>query len=183
MVETQDDRASLFNEISEEENYPRNDKWQSHLLDQYKLYVEMADRISQRRATANTYFLSLNSAILGFVGYLSVKDSGEYSWLLASGGVALSWLWRMLITSYSNISAAKFAIIHRIEKRLAIRPYEAEWEAMGRGSSPELYRHLGRMERGVPLVFIALHLVVFVRMFPWCWLTYFRVPAWPGCTL
>jgi hypothetical protein len=174
-------RAGLFNEIEEGVTYPHNEKWYSHLLDQYKLYVEMADRISQRRATANTYFLSLNSAILAFVGYLSVKETGEYNWMLACGGISLSWLWRTLIISYSNLNTAKFEVIHMIEKRLPISPYEAEWAAMGRGANAELYRPLSHIEKVVPIIFIGLHLVVFARMFPWCWITYFRVPPWPGC--
>lgn len=181
MVSPQVDRAGLFNEIAEGTTYPHNDKWYSHLLDQYKLYVEMADRISQRRATANTYFLSLNSAILAFVGYLSVKETGEYNWMLACGGLALSWLWRSLIISYSNLNTAKFKVIHQIEKRLPISPYEAEWDAMERGTNPALYKPLTHIERNVPLVFMALHIIVFTRMFPWCWLTAFREPPWPGC--
>lgn len=175
------DRAGLFNEIEEGVEYPHNDKWYSHLLDQYRLYVEMADRISQRRATANTYFLSLNSAILAFVGYLSVKETGELNWMLACAGIALSVLWRRLIISYTNLNTAKFKVIHNIEKRLPISPYEAEWIAMGEGKDPTLYRPLTHIERSVPLVFIALHAIVFGRMFPWCWLTFIRTPPWPGC--
>ena len=33
-------------------------------LEQYKLYVEMADRISSRRQNANSFFLSINTAIV-----------------------------------------------------------------------------------------------------------------------
>src|SRR5258706_15754748 len=106
------DKSGLFNEIAEGQVYPHNDKWYSHLLDQYKLYVEMADRISSRRATANSYFLSVNSAILAFVGYLSARDTGEYMWMLALGGIALSGLWEALITSYRDLNTAKFAVIH-----------------------------------------------------------------------
>lgn len=181
MAEPKVDRADLFNEIQEGVEYPQNDKWYSHLLDQYKLYVEMADRISQRRATANTYFLSLNSAILAFVGYLTVKDTSEHLWMLALGGIALSILWRWQIRSYSQLNSAKFKVIHMIEKRLPISPYEAEWDAMGKGQVPELYRPLSHIELGVPIVFIALHAIVFVRTFNWCWLLIFRQPPWPGC--
>lgn len=52
-----------------------------------------------------------------------------YLWLLAIAGIALSVLWEALITSYRNLNTAKFAVIHKIEKRLPISPYEAEWEA------------------------------------------------------
>jgi hypothetical protein len=34
------------------------------VLEQYKLYVEMADRLSARRALANTFFLTVNTAVL-----------------------------------------------------------------------------------------------------------------------
>lgn len=175
------DKAGLFNEVKDGQTYPHNEKWYSHLLDQYKLYVEMADRISSRRAAANQYFLSINSAILAFVGYLSSKSSIDYLWMLSLGGIALSILWEALITSYRNLNTAKFAVIHKIEKRLPISPYEAEWDAMERGTNPRLYRPISHIEQGVPFVFMALHLMVFLMTFPWCLLMVVRVPAWPGC--
>ena len=39
------------------------------LLEQYKLYVEMADRISQRRQSANNYFLSVNILLFSIMSY------------------------------------------------------------------------------------------------------------------
>ena len=175
------DHAKLWNEPQEGTEYPKNDKWHGHLLDQYKLYVEMADRISSRRATANSYFLSVNSAILAFVGYLTSKDATTDLWLLAAAGITLSYLWHALIMSYSNLNTAKWLVVHQIEKRLPISPYEAEWEAMGRGTNPTLYKPITHIERGVPYVFIALHGIVFAKSFNWCWLTLLRDPPWPGC--
>lgn len=40
----------------------------------YKLAVEMADRVSARRATANAFFLTVNTALLAFVS--SGLDAG-----------------------------------------------------------------------------------------------------------
>ena len=37
------------------------------LLEQYKLYVEMTDRISQRRMNANTFFISVNTLLLTII--------------------------------------------------------------------------------------------------------------------
>lgn len=176
------DKSGLFNEIVEGQVYPHNEKWYSHLLDQYKLYVEMADRISSRRATANSYFLSVNTAMLAFVGYLTSKDATTDLWLLAAAGITLSYLWHALIMSYSNLNTAKWLVVHQIEKRLPISPYDAEWEAMGRGENPKLYKPITHIERGVPYVFMSLHFIVFAKSFNWCWLTFFRVPGWPGCT-
>ena len=161
------DPHALFNQAALGPTYPENEKWQSHLLDQYKLYVEMADRISSRRAAANTYFLSLNSATLAFVGYLGGKENSPYLWLLAVGGLALCVLWRVLITSYRNLNTAKWLVVHQIEKRLPISPYDAEWEAMGRGENPELYRPISHVEMGVPLVFAGLYVIVLMTAFPY----------------
>lgn len=62
----------LFTGFSPEHPYPsKQDDYQAHLLEQYKLYVGMADKISERRQSANSYFLSLNTALLGFVGYMN----------------------------------------------------------------------------------------------------------------
>lgn len=167
MDELEVDLRELFNEIKSGQTYPQNEHWYSHLIEQYKLYVEMADRISNRRATANSYFLSVNSAILAFVGYLTIKESPDYLWLLAIAGATLSGFWHALIKSYKNLNTAKFLVIHQIEKRLPISPYDAEWEAMGKGKNPKLYRPISHIELGVPFIFIALHVIVFAKTFPW----------------
>lgn len=160
-------KNKLWNEIPEGSTYPSNDKWYSHLLDQYRLYVEMADRISQRRTTANTYFLSVNSAILAFVGYLTSKDSPEYMWLLAIAGCMLTLFWYNIILSYRNLNTAKWQIVQDIEKRLPISPYDAEWDAVQRGMNPKLYRPISHIESWVPGVFFLLHLIVLIKTFPW----------------
>lgn len=160
------DSSELFNEIQADTIYPSNEKWQAHLIEQYKMYVEMTDRISQRRATANTYFLSVNSAILAFVGYLTSKDSTNDLWMLALAGITLCFLWERLIVSYRNLNTAKFKIIHAIEKRLPINLYDCEWSFMGRGGDPKLYKPFSHIEIGVPWVFIVLHSLVFLKTFP-----------------
>lgn len=167
MVEPKIDARGLFNEIADGQVYPHNDKWYSHLVEQYKIYVEMADRISSRRATANSYFLSVNSAILAFVGYVTAAGSPDYLWLLAIAGIALSYFWRALIQSYRNLNTAKWLVVHEIERRLPISPYDAEWIAMGEGKNPKLYRPISHIEAGVPIIFMGLHFVVLLRTFPY----------------
>jgi len=44
-----------------------------HLFDQYRLAVEMADRLSARRMQANTFFLAVNTGLLTVLANL-VKD-------------------------------------------------------------------------------------------------------------
>jgi len=160
-------KRTLWHDVPEGGVYPTNDKWHSHLLDQYKLYVEMADRISQRRTSANSYFLSVNSAILAFAGYLTSKGSTDYLWLLAVAGILLCLLWFTIITSYRNLNTAKWEVVQQIEERLPISPYAAEWEAVGHGKNSKLYRPLSHIERAVPWIFVGLHVIVFAKTFPW----------------
>lgn len=160
------DKWGLFTPVPTAPEYPEKEKYQEHLLEQYKLYVEMADRVSQRRLTTNSYFLSINSAILAFVGYITSKpagDAGHYLWLVGGAGIILSLLWLWILTSYKNLNSAKFEILHLVESRLPLSLYAAEWNLMGRGDVPKRYRPLSHIERVVPWVFVALHVYVVIR--------------------
>lgn len=159
--------GKLFRELACKDEYASNDKYQAHLFDQYKLYVEMADRVSTRRQSANSYFLSINTGLLGLIGYITTKDTGQYLWLLSAAGLALSYLWYRLVRSYRSLNEAKFKVIHAIEKALPISPYDAEWEAMGQGKNPKLYKPFTHIEMGVPWVFLVLHGLVLIRNVPW----------------
>ncbi len=154
---------ALWTEAGSSADYGANATWSSHLLEQYKLYVEMADRVSQRRATAGSYFLAVNAAILAFAGFATAKDATAGLWILALGGIAIALLWRAVIRSYQRLSAAKYLVVHAIEKRLPISPYDAEWELMRRGRDPRRYRPLSHIESGVPWVFLVLHVAVLFR--------------------
>jgi hypothetical protein len=50
------------------------DQYTAHRLEQYKLYVEMADRIGARRQAANTFFLTINTALLAFLGLFAANQ-------------------------------------------------------------------------------------------------------------
>ena len=140
-------------------------------LEQYKLYVEMADRISARRQTANEFFLSVNTAIVALLGYLrTVQENsgvGQLYWLVAAAGIALAYMWYRLVRSYKDLNSAKFDVIHEIEQALPLRPYDREWEKVGRGKNPKLYLPFTNVERGVPWIFLVLHSVALVLLFPW----------------
>ena len=115
------------------------ENYKSHILEMYKLYVEMADRISSRRQTANSFFLTINSAIIGFVGYIKISEINEYNWIIEVAGIFLCYVWYRLVRSYKDLNSGKFKVIHEIEKELPLSPYDAEWEAIGRGKNPNLY--------------------------------------------
>jgi len=139
--------------------------YHAHVLEMYKLYVEMADKISERRQSGNSFFLTLNSAIVALVGYVSLSDSLSQNavslfWLIPTAGMVLCYLWYRLIRSYKDINSGKFKVVHAIEKILPLRPYDAEWTALGRGENPKLYLPFTNTEMVVPWIFFTVHLTI-----------------------
>src|SRR3954447_154985 len=75
---------NLWNdEVTVKAYYAHDEKYQEAVMEQYKLYVEMTDRISSRRALANTFFLTLNSAVLTLVAvFWKDRPEGLSPWYL-----------------------------------------------------------------------------------------------------
>ena len=132
-----------------------------HLLEQYKLYVEMADRISARRQLANSFFLSVNTVIVGLVSYFTLNDACRRLVVLLSpisiAGLVICYTWYRLVRSYRDLNTAKFKVIHELEQELPASPYDCEWEKVGRGTNRSLYLPFTRVEVIVPWVFFGLH--------------------------
>ena len=56
--------ARLWTEDAKSKLYGDNaPAYQAAVFEQYKICIEMADRVSQRRGPTNTFFLTLNTAI------------------------------------------------------------------------------------------------------------------------
>jgi hypothetical protein len=143
------------------------DDWHDLLMDQYKLAVEMADRVSARRLAANSFFLTLSTGLVGVAGYGEHFESARHFWLVGLAGIAIAYLWYRVIGSYRDLNTAKYKVIHALESRLPARLYDAEWDALGRGEDPKLYRPFSHIEIGVPWVFAFLHAVFLVQTNPW----------------
>jgi hypothetical protein len=137
------------------------DTYADHYLEIYKLYVDMADRISNRRQSANSFFLTVNTAIIAIVTYI---QWGTYSyWIVSLAGMAVCYFWYRLIKSYKDMNSGKFKVIHVIEQRLPLSIYDAEWEALGRGKDSKRYLPFTSIENKVPWIFFVLHFIVFLK--------------------
>jgi hypothetical protein len=148
------------------DKYQSFDTYQDHLLEQYKSYVESAQKNSDRRNTANTFFLTINTTLITILGYLQTKVTTNFEIgsqvFISLTGIAISFMWYRLIRSYKDLNTAKFKVIHEIEKQLPICPYDAEWEAVGRGEDSKLFLPFTHIELRIPFVFLFLHAVVLV---------------------
>jgi hypothetical protein len=130
-----------------------------HLFEQYKLAVEMADRVSARRMQANTFFLGVNTGLLTLFSALGKERmiSGLSGALPVLALLLLCFVWWRIVRSYRQSNSGKYQIILQLEALLPAAPYAAEWEALGKGRDPNLYLPLTRLENWVPALFGLLH--------------------------
>lgn len=128
-------------------------------LEIYKLSVEMADRVSARRAVASSFFLTVETAI---VASLAFTDGQR--WSIALGGIVASITWWLLLRSYRQLNAAKFDVIQKMETQLPAAPYTDEWNALDRRDGPlkERYAALGLIEQIVPAIFLFISAIALI---------------------
>lgn len=138
-------------------------KYIDHLFEQYKLYVESAEKISDRRHIANTFFLSLHTVLISTIGYILGSESflivGD---LIIFAGILLAFVWRRLVFSYRQMNTGKFKVIHSIEKRLPLALYSAEWEALGAGKDTKKYLPFSHVERFIPYIFAGVYIFLWI---------------------
>lgn len=143
-----------------------SNEYVANCLEIYKLHVHMADNVSNRRQSANSFFLTVNTAIIGVTGYIGVT-SEKWNWIIGLMGLILCYAWYRMIRSYQGLNSGKFKVINEIEMELPLSPYVAEWEALGRGKDTNLYLPVSQIERVVPAVIAVLHGFVFIWSNPW----------------
>lgn len=161
----------LWNNTENLNGYSSNEQYHQHILEQYKLYVEMADKISSRRDTANAFFLTLNSLI--FSAGAAIVEKGiifQNKYLLLVPSLLLilqTFFWWRLINSYKQLNGAKFQIVGELETRLPASPYfKAEWKLMLReGKEYKTYWPLTHLESKIPVAFGIAYIIATVILF------------------
>ena len=144
----------------------------------YKLTVEMADRVSARRAVANAFFLTINTTLVAVIGLRNeTTGSALLPVSVCVAGIAVATCWWFLLRNYRHLSEAKFTVINKIEAdHLPVKPFLDEWAMLGAGDTKPGrltkiragLRQLGNVERVVPIVFGLLYVMLLVgRLLPW----------------
>ena len=111
-------------------------------FEQYKLYIKSIEKISDRRDSANKYFITINSSIFVLAG-LVIQYTHENKKLFLIGlcvlGLFISVIFWCLINSYKQLNTGKFAMVHKIEQKLPLKLYKDEWEILGKGKNRKKY--------------------------------------------
>ncbi|MFB7312207.1 hypothetical protein [Streptomyces sp. NPDC056192] len=135
-------------------------RYRTAVLEQYKVYVESADRASARRNVANTFFLTVNGILLTMFGAVAASGVREAPTAgvvcVMAAALCQCLVWWVQAHSYRRLGSAKWAVVAELELRLPALAYSsAEWDT---ALPSRRYMPLTRIEQWVPLVFAALHL-------------------------
>lgn len=142
---------------------------QAVALDLYRLAVEMADRVSDRRATANQFFFTVQAGLAVALGAFSITDEAAHPdkfllGLAAMAGVLIAGSWWLLLRSYRDLNTAKFVVINRIERdHLPLHVFSDEWDELKKDPIKQWrpwYAEQGQVERAVPLIYLMLYIAV-----------------------
>ena len=131
------------------------------MFELYKLFQETTEKVSDRRAKANTWMLSVNSALVALYTLLEQGEAftgtlGQRLWLVAIpvAGVIICLAWYSLLVSYRKLNHAKFSVLMDMEKNLPYALYTREKEFLDRNRR----WNLSNIEGWIPLAFGLLYI-------------------------
>lgn len=146
------------------------DKYKEHLLEQYKLFVDMSDKLSTRRGHTNMFFITILSILFSLLNIFVENQIfiNVYSWefiLVLSLGILLCITWYINISSYKKLNTAKFVIIHEMEKSLPFESFKKEWDEVQKRPAIKKYSELTTIEQFIPFIFIGLFATLLIMPF------------------
>lgn len=140
-----------------------NGNFRKDLLDQYKLYVEMSNHISERRNKSNYFYISILSGLLATISLIfefEIIQNFAISLLLllfiAILSIFLCITWMFNIRSYKQLNSVKFDIIFDMEELLPFECFKREWEI----TNKKKYTPLTKVEQMIPILFVILNVVL-----------------------
>lgn len=135
------------------------------LLEQYKIYIEMMDKISSRRYKSNFFYISLLSGIFAILSLIyerifplesSLSNISLIFILIVA--VCLCITWFIHIGSFRKLNDAKFEVINEMEKTLPYACYKEEWEKI----KEKKYIKLTIIEQIIPIIFMILYIILLI---------------------
>jgi hypothetical protein len=137
-------------------------------FEQYKLYIESIEKISDRRDSANKYFMAINSSIFVLAG-LVIQYTHDNKRLFLIGlcvlGLFISIIFWRLINSYKQLNTGKFAMVHKIEQKLPLKLYKDEWKILGEGKNKKKYYPFSHIEQLIPSLLGVCYILAMLYLF------------------
>lgn len=120
--------------------------------DLYKLFVESADKISDKRITQNNIYITLQLAILSFISLKKIDDL--YLYIFCIIGIIIAILWFITIDNYSKRNKIKYSLINEYESRNNINWFLEEEKRL------MVLTNLTFIEKIIPILFLVVFVII-----------------------
>ena len=146
------------------------DRYIDHYLEQYRIYIHIFNSTNDRQVKVNEFFLGVNTAIIGILGYLEGKgvvDKPVIFIMVPLVGIAICACWYRIVRSYKELNRTKFQVIDSVEEKLPLSLFSTEREILKKKKEDTNYKSFSSIELYIPVIFSALYSIIFVSNVPW----------------
>lgn len=124
-------------------------------LEKYKIFIESAEKNSDRRVNQNNIYLTIN---LAFISFLCTQNLDlKHNIVVLIVGLLMCIIWFLTIINYSKRNKVKFDIINESEHG---KLYQEEWKRISILTSLTTYEKISSVIFGI--LYIALFIVKIV---------------------
>lgn len=120
--------------------------------EQYRMFVESAEKNSERRINQNNIYLTFSLALFSFISITDLDIVPFY--ILCILGIIISIIWFFTIDNYSKRNKIKFDIINEYEKDNDLNWFIEEQKRI------TVLTNLSFLEKLLPIAFIVIYSIM-----------------------
>ena len=136
------------------------------LMEQYKLFIQTAENLLERRQNTNNFYVGVNSVIWTICAGIVTSDKLGAGFklpvvfALALLGIFICNSWNGSLEANRINNKAKIKLLSMIEQKLPTSLYDAEWRVMKNKYSNEKYVSFTENEKKLTKVFFWMYIVI-----------------------
>lgn len=120
-------------------------------FEQYKIFVESAEKNSEKRVTQNNIYLTIN---LAFLSYILFQNPNLVETIITSFvGLIICLVWLLTIINFCKRNKVKFDIINEMEEEFG-NLYKEEWKRIS------ILTPLSTYEKFLAIIFMMVYIII-----------------------
>lgn len=120
-------------------------------FEQYKIFVESAEKNSEKRVTQNNIYLTINLAFLSYI--LFQKPNLVETIITSFVGLIICLVWLLTIINFCKRNKVKFDIINEMEEEFG-NLYKEEWKSIS------ILTPLSTYEKFLAIIFMMVYIII-----------------------
>jgi len=122
--------------------------------EQYKMFVESAEKISEKRVNQNNIYLTFSLFIFSFISVSTLPQKTLY--IFCALGIIIAITWFFTIDNYRKRNKVKYAIINEYEKENGLKWFAEEEKRIS------VLPDLTFLEKILPVIFIVIYIIILI---------------------